>query len=244
MLSGGAPSRITSDPDVDHLFAISHDERQVAWEAHAKGTLNLMRRSVDGSTPPQRVRPWGKAGGPSDWSPDGHFVLYPSDDGTEGHNLWVVPAEGSADPVRLTPGFDSWEGRFSPDGRYLAFAAQTTGEREVYVQRVEAMKLTGGPVRVSEGGGQWPEWRRDGAELYFMNRGAIMAAEFHPGSDRLVGAPRLLFTIAGAGTGPFGFRNYAVTPDGQRFVVIVTAADATPHPATIILSWRASLSEK
>jgi len=70
-LPGGAPSRLTSDPDIDHLFTISHDERDVAWEAHAKGTLNLMRRPVDGSSPAQLVRPWGRAGGPVDWSPDG-----------------------------------------------------------------------------------------------------------------------------------------------------------------------------
>jgi Tol biopolymer transport system component/aminoglycoside phosphotransferase (APT) family kinase protein len=244
-LSGGAPSRLTSDPDVDHLFAISRDERHVAWEAHAKGTLNLMRRPVDGSSPPRLVRLWGKAGGPSDWSPDGRFVLYASDDGAEGRSLWVVPAEGSGDPVRLTEAAAATlEGQFSPDGGYLAFTGEATGEREIYVQRLEGMKLVGGAVRVSEGGGQLPQWRRDGRELYFMNRGAVMAAEFHAGSERLVGAPRQLFTITGAGRGPFDFRNYAVTPDGQRFVAIVAAEDDTPHPATVILNWRGSLAEK
>jgi hypothetical protein len=171
--------------------------------------------------------------------------LYHSDDGTGGSNLWMVPAEGPGDPVRLSQaGFGGSEGQFSPDGRFLAFTSEATGASEVYVQRVEDMKLVGGPVRVSESGGQWPSFRRDGAELYFMNRGAVMAAEFHAASDRLVGEPRLLFTIAGAGTGPFGFRNYAATPDGQRFVAIVAADDPTPHPAIVILNWRASLGEK
>jgi len=244
-LSGGAPSRLTSDPDVDHLFAISHDERHVAWEAHAKGTLNLMRRPVDGSSPPHLVRLWGKAGGPSDWSTDGHFVLYPSDDGTAGHNLWAVPAEGSGEPVRLTePGSAAFEGEFSPDGRYLAFSGDATGDREVYVQRVEGMKLVGGPVRVSESGGQLPQWRGDGRELFFMNRGAVMAAAFHAAGDRLIEAPRLLFTITGAGRGLFGFRNFAATPDGQRFIAIAAADDATPPPATVVLNWRAGLAEK
>jgi len=245
-LPGGAPSRLTSDPDIDHLFTISHDERDVAWEAHAKGTLNLMRRPVDSSSPAQLVRPWGKSGGPSDWSPDGRVVLYHSDDGTSGSNLWAVPMDRSANPVRLTqPGFSNDDGQFSPDGRWLAFIGEATGEKEVYVQRVESMKLVGGPVRVSESGGQWPLWRRDGTELFFMNRGAIMATEFHGQSDRPVGAPRSLFTIPGSGGGPFGFgRSYAVTPDGQRFVAIVSATDPTPHPATVILNWRARINKK
>ena len=111
----------------------------------------------------------------------------------------------------------------------------------MYVQRVLGTKLVGGPVRVSEGGGEWPQWRRDGAELFFVNRGALMAAEFHGEGDRLAGVPRALFTIAGSGAGPNRYRNYAATPDGQRFVAIVSAGDPTPHPATVILDWRASL---
>ncbi len=227
------------------LFALSHDERHVAWEAHAKGTLNLMRRPVDGSSPPQWVRLWGKAGGPSDWSPDGRFVLCHSDDGATRSNLWAVPMEGSGDPVRLTrEGFGGAEAQFSPDGRYLAFTAEATGEAEVYVQRTESMKLVGGPVRVSENGGQWPQWRRDGGEIFFIDRGTVMAAEFHTASERTVGAPHSLFTIAGSGQGLLGFRNYAATPDGQRFVAIVSVDDPTPHPATVILNWRASLGKK
>jgi hypothetical protein len=245
-LPGGAPSRLTSDPDVDHLFTISHGERDVVWEAHAKGTLNLMRRPADSSSPAQLVRLWGKAGGPVDWSPDGRVVLYQSQDGTSGSNLWAVPMDGSGDPVRLTqPGFGSDDGQFSPDGLWLAFSGWATGQKEVYVQRVEGVKLVGGPVRVSESGGQWPLWRRDGAELFFMNSGVLMATEFHGQSDRPVGAPRPLFTIAGSGGGPLEFgRSYAVTPDGQRVIAIVSATDPTPHPASVILNWRAALEKR
>lgn len=240
-LPGGAPSRLTSDPNIDHLFTISHDERDVAWEAHEKGTLNLMRRPADGSSPAKLVRLWGKPGGPQDWSPDGRVVLYLSGDGPSGSNLWAVPMDGSGDPVRLTqPEFGSADGQFSPDGRWMALTGKVTGETEVYVQRIEGMKLVGGPIRVSESGGQWPLWRRDGSELFFMNRDAVMAAEFHAQSDRPVGTPRSLFTIAGSRGG----RSYAVTPDGQRFVAIVSTIDPTPHPATVILNWRAALEKR
>ena len=97
---------------------------------------------------------------------------------------------------------------------------------------------------MSESGGQWPLWRRDGAELFFINRGALMAAEFHAGTDRPAGVPRALFTIAGSGGWPLGFgRSYAVTPDGQRVIAIVSATDPTPHPATVILNWPAGIKK-
>jgi len=246
-LPGGAPSRLTSDPDVDHLLAISQDERYVAWEAHAKGALNLMRRPVDGSSAAQLIRPWGRAGGPCDWSPDGRVVLYESDDGVDGLNLWAVPTDGSGSPARVTPpGSGASDGQFSPDGRWLAFVGRATGENDVYVQRVEGLKLLGGPVRVSESGGQRPLWRRDGAELFYIDRGTLMVADFREASDRPAGTPRSLFKIAGlADSVRFNLgRAFAVTPDGQRFVAIVSTIDATPHPATVILNWRASIVDR
>jgi Tol biopolymer transport system component len=240
-LSGGAPSRLTSDPDIDHLLAISPDERDVVWESHAKGSLNLMRRPLDGSSPAQLVRAWGKSGGPTDWSLDGQAVLYQSDDGSSGNNLWLVPAGGSGDPARLTPpGLGVAEGQFSPDGRLLAFTAEATGKDEVYVQRMLGMKLEGGPVRVSESGGRWPQWRRDGAELFFISSGTVMAAELRAG--RLVGSPRSLFTIAGS-SGIRIHRNFAATPDGQRFIAIVSG-DQPANPATVMLNWRAGLDSR
>ena len=238
-LAGGAPSRFTSDPDQDHLLSISHDDHDVAWEAHAGGPLNVMRRTADGSSPARLIRPWGKGGGTRDWSIDGRFVLYQSNDGAEGSNLWAVPSDGSGEPTRLTPvGSSVDDARVSPDGRWLAFTSQDTGASELYLQRLDGMKLRGGSLRVSEHGAEHPVWRADGAELFFQSQNTIMAVDVHSGSDRPAGTPRSLFTIAGLAsqaTQPF-----SVTPDGQRFVAIVSVTDAIPHPATVILNWGAS----
>ena len=177
-----------------------------------------------------------------DWSPDGRVVLYHSEDGSDGSNLWAVPVDGARGPVRLTePGSGADEGQFSADGNWLAFVGDATGQPEVYVQRIEGMKLVGGPIRVSESGGRHPLWRRDGAELFFNNGATVMTTEFHARSDSPVAEPRALFTIAGFGGGQYG-RHFAVTPDGQRFVAIISSTDAVPRPATVILNWRQSLN--
>ena len=243
--TGGAPRRLTSDADIDHRPVLSHDGCCIAWESHAKGLLNLMERPVDGSSPARLIRTWGKAGGPSDWSADGRFVLYQSSDGSSGSNLWAVPRETQSEPTRLTqPGFGADDGQFSPDGRYLAFTGQETGETEVYVQRVEGMKLVGGPMRVSESGGNSPQWGRGGSELYFVNRGTIFSVPFQGTADRPAGEPRALFTVPSFGGARPEFRNFAPMPDGRRFVALVSVVDPTPHPATVILNWRANLGGK
>jgi Tol biopolymer transport system component len=238
-LRGGAPRRFTSDPDQDHLLSISHDDRDVAWEAHAGGPLNVMRRPADGSSSAQLIRPWGKGGGTRDWSIDGRFVLYQSNDGADGSNLWAVPSNGSGEPTRLTPaGSRVEEARVSPDGRWLAFTSQETGASELYLQRLEGTKLVGGSLRVSEGGAEHPVWRGDGAELFFHSHSTIMAVDVHSGSDQPAGAPRPLFTITGLTTQTG--QPFSVTPDGQRFIAIVSVTDPTPHPATVILNWAAA----
>ncbi len=238
-ISGGAPRRLTSDADGDHRMVFAPDECCVAWESHAQGGLNILERPVDGSTPPRLIRKWGRAGGASDWSPDGRFLLYQSGDGATGENLWAVPRDGKTEPVRLTqPGFGSDEGQLSPDGRYLAFTGRETGDFEVYVQRVDGMKLLGGPVRVSEGGGRSPQWGRGGSELYFVRRGTLWSAPFRGPGEPSVGTPAPLFTIPGFGGSRREFRNFAPTPDGRRFLALVSVEDPTPRPANIILNWR------
>ncbi len=238
-LTGGTPIRLTSDPGIDHLVAMSPDEREIVWEAHAGGALNVMRRPVDGSSSARLVRQWSRAGGPSDWSPDGRFVLYGSDDGPTGYNLWAVPMDESADPFVLVESeFNVQEGRLSPDGRWIAYESDGSGQAEVYLQRLDGTARVGGPRRVSVDGGRLPSWRGDSAELFFLSGVTVMAVTIRPDEDTPTGAPQALFTMDGLKRQQGTDRLYSVTPDGQRFIAVVPVVDASPRPATVILNWR------
>jgi len=233
-LSGGEPVRLTSDPGIDHLLAISPDEREVAWEAHAGGALNVMARPLDASASARLLRQWGRGGGPTDWSPDGGFLLYGSIDLTNGNNLWAVPLTGPDEPFALVEDeFDDRAGHFSPDGRWLAYVSNASGRDEVYLQRLDGLTRVGGPRRVSRTGGREPLWRGDSRELFFLSDQTIVAVEIRD-DERVTGAPRALFAIERL---RLKDRSYAVTPDGQRFLAIVGTADVAPRPATVILNW-------
>jgi Tol biopolymer transport system component len=238
--AGTAPNRFTTDPDIDHLAAFSMDDREITWEAHAGGVLNLMRRPASGAAPATVVRAWNRAGGPTDWSPDGRFVLLVSDDGATRRNLWAVPVEGGGEPFTLVKTeFDDVDGRFSPDGRWLAYASDASGQMEIYLQRVDEMRLVGGPQRVSDGGGEQPRWLPDGSELFFLSQGRLMGVEIELGSERPAGVPQELFVLGE----PRGDNSYAVSPDGQRILAIVSEGAAS-RSATVVLDWATDAVER
>jgi Tol biopolymer transport system component len=98
-----------------------------------------------------------------DISPDGKTFLFTQRTPRGNFDIWTMPVNprGAAAPLIETP-FDEYSPRFSPDGRYVAFASDESGRYEVYVA---ALPYTGGKTRVSAAGGWLPRWSRDGREL-------------------------------------------------------------------------------
>jgi Tol biopolymer transport system component len=234
-LRGGAPNRVSTGPDVDHLAAFSPDGSEVVWEQHAAGNLVIMRRPTDLSAPAEMLMEWNRGGGPTDWSPDGTFILYgSSDDETQG-NLWAVPLDGGEQRAIIDAPFDEDGGRFSPDGNWLAYTSDESGRREIYIQRLEGTDRIGGPQRVSSDGGVKPQWRGDGRELFFLQGTMLMAVDMDLAGDRPAGTPRELFDIGQR----VQYMDYLVAPDGQSFTAIVQATDAPAGAATMIMNWGA-----
>jgi hypothetical protein len=152
---------------------------------------------------------------PNSWSPDGRFLLYDAEDPKTTWDLWVVPLSGERKPQPfLKTGFQEEIGRFSPDGRWIAYRSNESGRFEVYVA---AFPRSGGKWQVSTAGGGFPRWRHDGKEIFYVAAdNKLMAAEVNgQGAGFEVGAARPLFELQ-PGLGYF----YDVARDGQRFLVI------------------------
>ena len=102
----------------------------------------------------------------TDWSPDGHVLLYRRLDPKTGTDIWALPLEGDrrAFPVVQTS-FEERDAQFSPDGKWIAYQSNESGRFEVYVQPFPG---PGGKTQVSTGGGAQPRWQRDGRELFYI----------------------------------------------------------------------------
>jgi hypothetical protein len=130
------------------------------------------------------------------------------------------------------------EPRLSPDGRWLAYISNESGQFEVYV---EPFRRPGERVRVSVDGGGQPKWRADGRELFYRSlRGPMMAVAVRESAEGLeVALPTELFE-AGDPLAPVS-DSYAVSADGQRFLVRMRVGDAADQRIHLVTNWTSML---
>jgi Tol biopolymer transport system component len=246
LLDGARMSRLTFSPDLDIFPVWSPDGTQIAFRSHRAGPGNLYRKLASGAAVEERLVASNQMQSPTSWSADGRFLMYTSFDPATKFDLWVVPMTGDGTPaIFLKTPFDERSGVFSPDGRWVAYQSDESGQLEIYVRPFvlpgsngAAADVDVGQWQVSIAGGSYPVWRADGKELYFLSpAGGMMAvpiavsgATFEPGT------PVRLFPtrIQGGGADPVG-RQYDVARDG-RFL-INTVLDTAAAPITLIQNW-------
>jgi dipeptidyl aminopeptidase/acylaminoacyl peptidase len=178
---------------------------------------------------------------PVDWSRDGRTLLYSNQDPKTDGDLWALPLTGDRMPfpVVQTPFLED-EGQFSPDGQWIAFRSNRSGRDEIYVQ---AFPGPAGSQIVSAHGGSQPRWRRDGTELFYVAPDdTLMVVSIGSAAGRKLGTgkPMPLFRTRLSGVDQ-PKQQYAVAPDGQRFLMNVLAEETNVPPITIVQNWTLGL---
>ena len=230
----GAASRLTSDADGTQNNSMplwSSDGSRIVFGSFRGGRFGLYAKRADAAGPEELLVESGYPATPMSWSPDGRLIVYTVRDASHA-NLWVLPLSGDRKPYRFTVGpLSESHGQISPDGKWIAYASPETGRSEVYVR---PFPDGSGKWRVSATGGNFPRWRADGKELFFMSAtssGKVMAVDIRiAGSSVEPGTPRALFDSGydnNAGGRSIGhWHTYAVSADGQRFLI--------PRPAPVL----------
>ncbi|HXM76958.1 MAG TPA: hypothetical protein VN971_09290, partial [Thermoanaerobaculia bacterium] len=229
----GISTRLHSDP-VDEMMPVwAADGSKVLYRSDRQGPPDIYEIAVGvpGSEKPVLALPGLQQ--PEDVSRDGRLLAYVQEVASTVWNIWLLPLEGERKPAswRRTR-FNESSPRFSPDGRWIAYESNESGDPEIYV----ALTNGGGEKRrISPGGGRRPRWRRDGKELYYSDRGGVMAVPVTPGSRWESGTPALLFRVEP------DIENYDVAPDGSRFLVILPLEKVRESPLRVILNWTAAM---
>jgi eukaryotic-like serine/threonine-protein kinase len=175
----------------------------------------------------------------SDWSPDGRHLLYSAFHPQTQHDIFVLPLDGGSPSAVVATAFEERGANFSPDGNWIAYQSNESGQFEVYVQPFPG---PGPRVRISTAGGAQARWRADGRELFYVALdGTLMAMpmrlERSPARAEPGAAVALFRTRLRRAVEHLDGQNYVVTRDGRRFLVN-TREDVPASPIGVLLNWR------
>jgi Tol biopolymer transport system component len=223
-LARGSSRRLTRDPIDESRPSWTPDERRIVFfripDLYTIDAIEGAEAQVVYSSPKEKIL--------TDVSPDGRQAMFFEVDGGD-RDLRVLDLESGEARDWLSTEYTEMDGRFSPDGRWVAYVSLETGAEEVWVDRFPER---GERFRISTEGGSWPIWRRDGKELfYFSGTQDIMAVPLAMDSESSpVGTPQKLFS-------PRLRRDYFdVTADGQRFL-LTERIDPVVGSVTLIQGW-------
>jgi Tol biopolymer transport system component len=240
-LKRGTGSPLTFDPTgfLDPVW--SSDGNLILFMSEHNGKIILYRKAATGLGSASRVYEFNPGTiGLNDVSADGRYAQVLE----AGHafSLALASLFGERKTTSYVGGtFSALQGRFSPDGRYVVYASNETGKYEIFVQTFPEQL---GKWQVSNSGGTQPMWRHDGKELFYLGPdNTLMSVDVRSIAGKFqVGTPEPLFQ-AQLASGSSRNR-YAVSPDGQRFLMLVPAGEPRPTPITVVVNWTALLEKK
>ncbi len=229
-------SRLTSGAGSARVPCWSPDGKHIIFSSDRKGHFDLYEKATDGAGNEKLVFESEDAKYCQSWSPDGKFLLYStiSNDSNAHRDLWTLPFFGDRTPVPyLQTELVEQGSRFSPDGKWIVYASNESGKNEVYVRPFPG---PGGKLLVSASGGSTPVWSHDGKEIFYLgaNRELMAARVKQNGSALGIDVAHPLFQ-----TNAHVLRNYDVSADGRRVLIVTSAPQRSPSPITVVVNWDA-----
>jgi eukaryotic-like serine/threonine-protein kinase len=235
----GVRTRLTFDGG-DVFPAWSPDGLRIVFARRQQDNIRLYVKKADGSGPEDALVESPAKDIPTDWSADGKSIAFQrlGGPGKTREDIWILPLSGDKKPFPfLRTEFSERYARFSPDGKWLAFGSNESGDNEVYVAPFPG---PGGKLQVSTSGGHSPLWRRDGREIFYIAPDRkLMAVEVETSPALRIGNPRPLFQTHL----PAPWISYEPSPDGQAFLLANLQSEETSPPVTLVLNWTSELKK-
>ncbi len=241
-------TRITSDPALDVKPVWTPDGRRITFASNRgdhSSVENIFWQMADGSGTAQRLTTSGNEQEPGSWHPSGRFLAFDELHADTMRDVMILPMEGDDasgwKPGKPTvfvrgPGMD-WEPRFSPDGRWIAYASATdSGHWEVYVRPFPG---PGPAVQVSSAGGELPAWSASRREIVYGLEGRLMVARYSVEGTHFKVQPPQLWP-GGRYQTRGRTRMFDLHPDGEQVVLAPAAPPpgvATTHAAQFVFNF-------
>ena len=242
-LEGGARRRLThSGFNIDPLWAPAGDRIFFRSNRGASEVQDIYWILADGSGKAERLAQGAPNMVPGSWNADGTVMVLTDISPTgQTRNLWILDlmSDAPAEPLLTSRHNVGW-GVFSPDGRWLAYVSDESGEDQVWVRPFASL----GPAeQVSRGGGNEPVWSAGGQDLFYRRGDSLLVVEIETQPRLRPGATRALFS-GRYDLSPTGHQHYDVHPDGSRFALVDLGDEADPDELHLVLNWEVELERR
>ncbi|MCG8608043.1 serine/threonine-protein kinase [bacterium] len=230
-VESGRRIRLTFDEGGVHPVWTPDGKRVAFNRQQGDGTISWKRADGSGDTE-QLVKNQHPVNAIS-WSPDGQILAMEENHLESGMNILTFSLkERRTQPFLVTP-YNERSPMFSPDGKWIAYVSDESGQKEIYVQPFPG---PGSRWPISTEGGQEPVWSVDGKELFFRNGDKMMVVAIEYRREFKASTPRQLFEGRFVSDGG-GHPRYDVSSDGKRFIMTRIVEETSSSDLRIVVNW-------
>ena len=243
-LDRGSNMKLTIQGSANAYPTWTPDGRSITYSSNASSAYDLWTKQADGSAQAVLQLHQTRDLVESEWSPDGKWLVFVTDMGGPGVGdiLGIRPGVDTIPVPLVATNFQEFTPTISPDGRWLAYCSNESGQYEIWV--VPFPNTGAAKWAVSTHGGTEPRWSHSGRELFFRD-GAhnLVAQAVNSGPTFSLGPATVLFPAAGYAELEEAVQ-YAVSRDDKRFLMVRSAAATTPDRFIVVENWFEELKGK
>ncbi|MCH7679352.1 protein kinase [candidate division KSB1 bacterium] len=237
-------NRVTSEGS--NAYAIwTPDQQHLTFTGNPFGPIDVFWRPMDARSSIEKLVSGEYPLLASWWSPDGSELLISTFHPTRAGDISVFSkADNELRPL-LQTGYDEYAPAFSPDGRWIAYISNESGQIGIYIQNYPDLRKKYFIAAGRDLGA--PVWSPDGGELFYLDvdGGKMMVVSIGSGPELSPTRPRKLFEGNYVGSLE-GLQEFDISGDGKRFVMIKNLQDGVSETRElrVILNWFEELKRK
>ena len=228
-------TRFTFDPSNDDTGVWSPDGRRIAFASNRMGPAAVFIKRVGGATSEKLLYKADVPLYPSDWSPDGRYLICNALDSST-VDIWAIPLAGQQEPAALLhTKYLERDGHVAPNGHWISYTSNESGRMEIYVT---SFPRPGRKWQISGGGGEGARWMPDGSGIVYGANNSFYRVETRAGDQSFaVGETRRLFESNTT-------NSYAIHPDGKRLLLLENVDKGGGNPLTLVTHWTQMLRKR